>query len=625
VSSDGDIIDSIDITCNEAIATVSAALEVISGDLKAALSSDVIKALAMLKANKPVDYMVYRKELASKNSALLLSELDKLVSSEGSETTPPSDNNGCGATEAIVGLVEDCVTLFVDDQRTGYARIKLETHCEYWPLNSTGFREWLSYRCYRSAGRVPKSQQLNDALQTLNGKALYEGEVHPVHLRAAADKQGGYYIDICDDLWRVVHVTARGWQIIESPPIRFRRTSGMQALPVNEKDSGSIEDLRALVNVEKNDELLLVTAMLDCWRPDTAYPVLEICGEQGSGKSATTANIRRCIDPNDVLLRARPKNTEDVFVSARNNHTVAYENLSHLSSDMQDGLCTLSTGGGFAGRTLYTNDEETTFDVKRPVLMNGINALATRPDLLSRVVRIVCPALEGNKRISDAEVKRRIDAHGPKALSYLLTLFSKALARLPEVKIDNPPRLADFAQLGEAVAFAEGEGVGAFIKHYNGALSEAARQALEGMPAVEALIDFMEAGREFNGTIGDLLKALEQQAQPLHGQGWPRSPRGFGVVLDRATPALRHIGIRVRRLGRTRLGSQVCVKRDFSSPAKSLGPNTQSQSSQSSHVGSNCTSGDGCDGCERCRRPGNKIVMKKPVAELEVVDWEVFV
>ncbi|WP_298225230.1 hypothetical protein, partial [Acidocella sp.] len=99
---------------------------------------------------------------------------------------------------------------------------------------------------------------------------------------------------------------------------------------------------------------------------DTPFPVLELVGEQGSAKSTTQSVLRSLVDPNKVMLRGRPKTVEDIFVAARNNWLVSYENLSGLTAEQQDAFCTLSTGGGFASRQLYTNGEEHVMETKRP-------------------------------------------------------------------------------------------------------------------------------------------------------------------------------------------------------------------------------------------------------------------
>jgi len=53
---------------------------------------------------------------------------------------------------------------------------------------------------------------------------------------------------------------------------------------------------------------------------------------------------------------------------------------------LSNGLCRLSTGGGHSARELYTDLKEISIAVKRPVILNGIENLATRPDPAERVL-----------------------------------------------------------------------------------------------------------------------------------------------------------------------------------------------------------------------------------------------
>jgi hypothetical protein len=59
-------------------------------------------------------------------------------------------------------------------------------------------------------------------------------------------------------------------------------------------------------------------------------------------------------------------------IAANNSHVLAFDNLSGVSADVADALCRLSTGGGFATRALYSDDEERIFDGQRPVMMASI-------------------------------------------------------------------------------------------------------------------------------------------------------------------------------------------------------------------------------------------------------------
>ena len=54
-----------------------------------------------------------------------------------------------------------------------------------------------------------------------------------------------------------MEIDATGWRVIDEPPVRFRRAAGMQPLAVP-IPGGSIETLRAFLNVQSDQEFVLV-------------------------------------------------------------------------------------------------------------------------------------------------------------------------------------------------------------------------------------------------------------------------------------------------------------------------------------------------------------------------------
>ena len=163
---------------------------------------------------------------------------------------------------------------------------------------------------------------------------------------------------------------------------------------------GDIDDLRRFVNVTDDDWPLLLGWLVAAFRPVGPYPVLALHGEQGSAKTTTARALRALIDPNAAPVRCEPREPRDLTIAANNGWVVATDNLSHVPGWLSDALCRLATGGGFATRTLYENDEETIFDAMRPAILTGIEEVATRSDsagpcLLLQLPRISAEAAAG--------------------------------------------------------------------------------------------------------------------------------------------------------------------------------------------------------------------------------------
>ena len=85
--------------------------------------------------------------------------------------------------------------------------------------------------------------------------------------------------------WRCIEISANGWRIAEDPPVRFRRSAGMQPLPLPVR-GGSIEALAPFVNLATDNDFVLVVAwLLGALRAGGPYPLLAMAGEQGSAKT----------------------------------------------------------------------------------------------------------------------------------------------------------------------------------------------------------------------------------------------------------------------------------------------------------------------------------------------------
>lgn len=472
-----------------------------------------------------------------------LIEPDQAPAAELIEDDDPSEKKS--STQRIIEIVLDNAILFRDPDDIPYAKYKADGHMEVWPLESKQFRQWVGRSLYVKFKMAPNKNAMNDALNVLAGQAIYDGAKKEVNVRVAVNG-GIYFLDPCLDDWRVIKVEPGKWIIEENDHdgIAFRRTSTMRPLPVPENCNFDI--LPGLVekhlNVGEEDARLLIAFLIECLRPDTEYPVVEVTGSPGSGKSTIQEMIRDCIDPNKVNLRAAPKTIDDIFVSAANNHLTSYNNLSRITAGQSDAFCTLSTGGGSASRTLFTNTDESSIDVKRPVILNGVGQLAKMPDLIDRLIKIrLKPIGEENNR-SKKDVMDAFRNDRGKILGSLLDLFSKVLSVLPTIELNRLPRMADFAKICEAITLVY-QWEKPLLQTYYGNRAISFEDSLETSPAMMAVVNIVNDEGSYKGTIGNLYEKISWEKKT--DDPWVKTARGLGEKLRLHQPALKAIGIEI--------------------------------------------------------------------------------
>ena len=333
--------------------------------------------------------------------------------------------------------------------------------------------------------------------------------------------------------------------------MKFIRRRGMLALP-EPVPGGNVEELRSLVNLPDDDGWILFVAwLLAALRPGRPFPLLAVNGEQGSAKSTLCRMGRRLIDPNTADLRRPPRDERDLMIAANNGWIVALDNLSGLAPTLSDALCTLATGGGFATRELYTDGDEKLFDATRPIILNGIEDVATRPDLLDRALCLTLPEIHNDNRRDEDELWSVFTAVRPRVLGALLAAVAAGLRELPSTRLASKPRMADFALWVVAAETALPWGPGAFLNAYAGNRGAANELAIEASIVAAPLAALLTAedGR-WEGPARELLDALESHAAEnvKKHRDWPAgagAARKLGGELRRLAPNLRRAGTMV--------------------------------------------------------------------------------
>jgi hypothetical protein len=277
-------------------------------------------------------------------------------------------------------------------------------------------------------------------------------------------------------------------------------------------------------------------------------------------------------------------------------------------------MCRLATGGGFGTRELYTNDEEQLFDSMRPVVLTGIEAVATRPDLLDRSILLELPSISKNDRKTEEEVYAALEPLRPSILGTLLDAVSCALKNLPAVKLPSLPRMADFATWASAAEPALGWTTGTFLAAYHVNQDEANDVALEAYPIVEPLRKLMADRVKWEGKSSELLSALGQLAGETvsKAENWPRRANTLSGQLKRLAPNLRKIGLSVsfgsagRGRAKHRRVTITTERMEDSSSPSSPTPETQDNvDDPCAHGDDHCPHGDDTDDTGKAPKHNN--------------------
>jgi hypothetical protein len=446
-----------------------------------------------------------------------------------------------------------CDELFHTATGTAFADVLVDGHRETWPIRSKRFRGWLRRRYYETTGNALSGQAISSELDLLEARAQFDAPERCVHTRIA-EHAGHIYLDLADSHWEAVEIGPDGWRVNRCPPVRFRRPAGMLPVPVPEP-GGSIEALGSLLNLSSRSDFILVVAwLLATLRPCGPYPLLAISGEQGSAKTVLSKMLKALIDPNVAPVRALPREERELMIAANNGYVLAFDNLSGLPGGLSDALCRLATGGSFAVRQLYTDNEEVLFQAARPLLVNGIEDVISRADLADRGIFLTLAPIGERQRRSEAELWRDFEFARPRILGALLDAAVHGLQTLPGVRLTNLPRMADFALWTTACEPALWP-AGTFGRAYDANRRTAVEGIIEADPVAACVREIMAERGSWAGTASDLLRA----ASALAGNkvcNWPQNPGALAGRLRRAQTFLHMLGIEISFTREGRAGTR---------------------------------------------------------------------
>ena len=357
-----------------------------------------------------------------------------------------SNNNQRTQGEILLEIAEE-FKFFRDEMGEACAKVQIEDHWEVMMVAKDRFRELLMYRFYQETGKAPQKDILSQVIGVLKARAKFSGTSKKLFKRVGILK-GDFYYDLVNKEHSVVKISSDGCEVIENAPTLFQRTSNMspQVYPTFDVENHNV--INGYFKLKKKSHMILLKVyMASCFIPEIPRPILNLAGGMGSSKSTTLRKIKKIIDPSKRDLLTMPNGINELSQLLSNNYMACFDNLDSLSPEKSDHLCRASTGGSFSKRKLFSDDEDIIFDIKRPVALNGINIVATRPDLLDRSIILQLERIPKEERKDEATLWHEFDEDLPVIVGSLMDAVACAKKMLPEINLDKLPRMADFGVL----------------------------------------------------------------------------------------------------------------------------------------------------------------------------------
>jgi hypothetical protein len=262
------------------------------------------------------------------------------------------------------------------------------------------------------------------------------------------------------------------------------------------------------------------------------------------------------IDPSVAPVRALPRDERELFIAASNGHVLAFDNLSGLPPWLSDTLCRLTSGGAFSTRRLFTDQDEILFAAARPIILNGIEEVITRPDLADRAILLMLAPIAERQRRPETALWREFELARPRILGALLDAAAHGLQMLPRMSFRRLPRMADFALWATACEGAFRPAGTLETAYYNNR-----RDAIENIVDADPVVRELMADRaQWTGSASDLLQdGINVGGNAMAAwtrSGWPKNSRALAGRLRRAQTFLRALGIEIVFGREGRLGTR---------------------------------------------------------------------
>jgi hypothetical protein len=453
--------------------------------------------------------------------------------------------------------------LFKDQYGVCYGWLDISGHKEVLKIESGKFKRLLIKLFYNNVGHVPSQNMIDNWVHIFQAFADFEGSTYQLSSRVTS-YNGDIYYDLTNETWQCIRISSLDWETLDSTPIPLfvRHNQTAQILPNRIYEPDIFDRFLQIINAatgSQDRQVLLKVYIISLFVPEIPHVMLVLHGEKGSAKTTLQTLIKLLVDPSKPKLLTIHNDRAEFIQQLAHNYVAYYDNVRGTPDWLSDEACKAVTGVGQTKRKLFTDDDDIIYEYKRCLGFNGINLALTEPDALDRSMMIDLETIDKSKRRQESEIIAEFQSLRSDLLGYIFDTLVKALQIKPTLRLQNLPRMADFAIWGEAIARAMGYQDMKFLNAYYENIGKQNIEAVESNILGQTVLRFIDGWHDASGdywhdSTSKLLEKLNSIAAKsgtnTYSKYWPKSTDSLTRKLRTIASSLKEgyeIGVDVTR------------------------------------------------------------------------------
>ena len=430
-----------------------------------------------------------------------------------SQVMPPAPGQATKLDSNAICMILKQMKYCYDQNKIVYCEIEIQNKKKWRDIESSDFIAFVQTFFQSTYGKVLKIADIKNLIPILRLHALNNSTRIDVHNRIArlGDE---IFIETQSPNDDIIKISPTEWCIIQDVPVIFKRFTHQTSIPTPAK-GGRLDQLFSIFSINNIDEqVLFSTWLVACLFTNLPRPHLWLVGEKGSGKTTLALSLKKLIDPasrGNFMYR----NTSEMAQVIDHHAVPFFDNFTKINVEISDLLCAAFTGTDFTKRKQYTNDDDFTFSIKKPIILASISLGNPASDLLDRCI-VIEKSKNSRKTIPEEMLMKAFEDKKPSIIGAILDAAVKTLKTYREIEVSDYIRLADFQRIGIAAA----QALGFTREQFETALTNNLRTKgilkLQSFPVASLVIKFMENIELWEGTMHDLQNELMDIAEDPH-------------------------------------------------------------------------------------------------------------